>query len=45
MPRTLAVLLVTTFASMSLAAQEPDFGAAGDDAVALLQGLMEVAGR
>lgn len=45
MPRTLAVLLVTTFASIPLAAQESDFGAAGDEAAALLQDLMEVAGR
>jgi len=42
MPRTLAVLLVTTFASIPLAAQEPDFGAAGDEAVALLQGLIRI---
>ena len=42
MPRTLAVLLVTTFASIPLAAQEPDFGAAGDEAVALLQSFIRI---
>ena len=43
MPKTLAILLLTAFASIPLAAQDPDFGAAGDEAVALLQGLQAFA--
>lgn len=42
MPKTFAVLLLVTCASMPLAAQDPDFGAAGEEAVALLQSMIRI---
>ena len=42
MRKTFAIALLTTLASIPLAAQDPDFGAAADEAVVLLQSMIRI---
>ena len=42
MRKTFAIALLTTLVSIPLAAQDPDFGAAADEAVVLLQSMIRI---